>query len=113
MLSSLPSTLAVVAGVAEGLQVSELQRRTAPVDRNDVINHLRRRVPGVFQALLAQGLLLQLDYAKFPPRRRLVELRVGMNPSCMRRMFRLPRPADGFLERRHDQKTISGFSGRS
>lgn len=53
VLSSLPCTLAVVAGVAEGLQVSELQRRTAPVDRNDVIDHLRRRVPVVFQTLLA------------------------------------------------------------
>ena len=34
MLSSLPSALAVVAGVAEGLQVLQVERRPAPIDRD-------------------------------------------------------------------------------
>lgn len=81
MLSSLSCALAVVAGVAEGLQVLQVERRTAPINRGDVVDHLRRSMPVVFQTLLAQGLLLQLDEAEFPPRNGSVELRIGMSAS--------------------------------
>ena len=81
MLSSLSCALAVVAGVAEGLQVLQVERRTAPINRGDVVDHLRRSMPVVFQTLLAQGLLLQLDEAEFPPRTGSVELRIGMSAS--------------------------------
>lgn len=113
MLSSLPSALAVVAGVAEGLQVLQVERRPAPIDRNDVVDHLCRSMPVVFQALLAQRLLLQLDEAQFPPRGGSVELRVGVAASRLRFMLRQPRTADGTFEVRHRQKMISGFNGRS
>lgn len=113
MLSSLPCTLAVVAGVAEGLQVLQVERRSAPIDRDDMVDHLRRSMPVVFQTLLAQGLLLQLDEAQFPPRSGSVELRIGVAASRLRLMLRQPRPADGTFEVRHRQKMISGFNGRS
>ena len=58
-------------------------------------------------------ILRQLHGTDFTPRRRLVELRVGMNPSCMGFVFRLPRAAAGFFQARHRQKMMSGFSGRS
>lgn len=113
MLSSLPSALAVVARVAEGLQVLQVERRPAPIDRDDVVDHLRRSMPIAFQALLAQRLLLQLDEAQFPPRSGTVELRIGVAASRLRLMLRQPRTADGFLELRYRQKMISGFNGRS
>ena len=113
MLSSLPSALAVVAGVAEGLQVLQVERSPAPIDRDDMVDHLRRSMPVVFQALLAQRLLLHLDVAQFPPRGGSVELRVGVAASRLRFMLRQPRTADGTFEMRHRQKMISGFNGRS
>lgn len=113
MLSSLPSALTVVAGVAEGLQVLQVERRPAPIDRDDMVDHLCRSMPVVFQALFAQRLLLQFDEAQFPPRGGSVELRIGVAASRLRFMLRQPRTADGFLELRHRQKMISGFNGRS
>ena len=113
MLSSLPSALAVVAGVAEGLQVLQVERRPAPIDRDDVVDYLRRSMPVVFQALLAQRLLFQFDEAQFPPCGGTVELRVGVATSRLRLMLRQPRTADGTFEVRHRQKMISGFNGRS
>ena len=113
MLSSLPSALTVVARVAEGLQVLQVERRPAPIDRDDVVDHLRRSMPVVFQALLSQRLLLQLDEAQFPPCGGSVELRVGVAASRLRLMLRQPRTADGTFEVRHRQKMISGFNGRS
>lgn len=113
MLSSLPRALAVVAGVAKGLQVPHVERRSAPIDRNDMVDHLRRSMPVVFQTLLAQRLLLQLDEAQFPPRSGLVELRIGVAASRLRLMLRQPRSTDGTFEVRHRQKMISGFNGRS
>lgn len=101
MLSSLPSALAVVAKVAEGLQVLQVERCPAPIDRDDVVDHLRRSMPAVFQTLLAQRLLLQLDEAQFPPRSGLVELRVGMATSRLRFMFQQPRTADGTFQTKH------------
>lgn len=113
MLSSLPSALAVMTGVAEGLQVLQVERRPAPIDRDDVVDHLRRSMSVVFQALLAQRLLLQLDEAQFPPRGGTVKLRIGVAASRLRFMLRQPRTADGTFEVRHRQKMISGFNGRS
>lgn len=113
MLSSLPGALAVVARVAEGLQVLQVERRPAPIDRDDVVDHLRRSMPVVFQALLAQRLLLQLDETQFPPCGGSVELRVGVAASRLRFVLRQPRTADGTFEVRHRQKMISGFNGRS
>ena len=113
MLSSLPSALAVVARVAEGLQVLQVERCPAPIDRDDVVDHLRRSMPVVFQALFAHRLLLQLDEAQFPPCGGTVERRVGVAASRLRFMLRQPRTADGTFEVRHRQKMISGFNGRS
>ena len=102
-----------MAGVTEGLQVLQVERRPAPIDRDDVVDHLRRSMPIAFQALLAQRLLLQLDKAQFPPCGGSVELRVGVAASRLRLMLRQPRTADGTFEVRHRQKMISGFNGRS
>ena len=113
MLSSLPSALAVVARVAERLQVLQVERRPAPIDRDDVVDHLRLSMPVVFQALFAQRLLLQLDEAQFPPCGGMVKLRIGVAASRLRLMLRQPRTADGTFEVRHRQKMISGFNGRS
>jgi hypothetical protein len=46
---------AVVAGVAEGLQVGEVEPRTALVDWHDVVNHLRKGCDASSGALLTQG----------------------------------------------------------
>ena len=101
MLSSLPSALAVVAGVAERLQVLQVERRTAPIDRDDMVDHLRRSMPIAFQALFAQRLLFQLDEAQFPPCGGSVKLRIGVAASRLRFMLRQPRTADGTFEVRH------------
>ena len=113
MLSSLPGALAVVTRVAEGLQIRKVEGCAAPIDRDDMIDHLRWGMATVFYALLAQGLLRELHGPQLAPRGRLVELRVGMNASFVRTMLRQPRAADGFLKRRHIQKMMSGFSGKS
>ena len=112
-LSSLPCTLAVMAAVAEGLQVLQVERCTAPIDRDNMVDYLRRRMPVAFQALLAQRLLLQFDQTQFPPYGRPVELRIGMAASRLRFVLRHPRTTDSAFKVRHSQKIISGFNGRS
>lgn len=102
-----------MAGVAEGLQVLQVECCSAPIDRDDVVDHLRRSVPVVRQALLAQGLLMQLDRPQLSPCGGSVELRIGVAASRLRIVLRLPRTTADSLDRRHGQKMMSEFNGRS
>ena len=63
-----------MAGVAEGLEILNVEIRTALVDWNDVVDHLGGCQATRFEALLAHRLLLQLQGAELSPGCALVEL---------------------------------------
>ena len=65
-----------MAGVAEGLEILNVETRSALVDGNDVIDHLGRCQATRFEALLAHRLLLQLQGSERSPGCALVELGV-------------------------------------
>lgn len=110
---SFASGFPVVACVAEALKVFQIEGRAALIDRTDVVDHLRRSSLTLLFALLTERLPPEFLRSELAPRGGLIELRVGVDPSCLRFMLRLPRTAAGFFECRHGQKMMSGFSGRS
>ena len=110
---SFASGFSVVTSVAEALKVFQIEGCTALVDGADVVDHLCRSSLTLLSALLAERLTPEFLCSELAPRGGLIELRIGVDPSCMRFMLRLPRTAAGFLERRHGQKMMSGYSGRS
>ena len=63
-----------MAGVAEGLEILNVEIRTALVDWNDVVDHLGGCQATRFEALLAHRLLLQLQGSELSPGCALVEL---------------------------------------
>ena len=63
-----------MAGIAEGLEILNVETRTALVDGNDVVDHLGGCQVTRFEALLAHRLLLQLQGAELSPGCALVEL---------------------------------------
>ena len=65
-----------MAGIAEGLEILNVETRTALVDGNDVVDHLGGCQATRFEALLAHRLLLQLQGAELSPGYALVELGV-------------------------------------
>ena len=67
---------AVMARVAEALEVGHIELRAASIDRNDVIDDLCERRNATPLALLAERALLQLQVTELPPCGRLIKLRV-------------------------------------
>lgn len=104
---------AVVADCTERLEVLKVERRTAQVHGTDVVHDTGRSVAALRKAALAERLPAQLLGPQLPPRRRMVELRIGMPAAHLRSMFRLPRATACPFQCRHGQKMISGLSGRS
>lgn len=110
---SLCAGFAVVAGRTERLEVLKVERRTALVHGTNVVHDASRSVAALCKAALAERLSAQLLDPQLPPRRRTVELRIGMSAAHLRSMLRLPRATTGSFQCWHDQKMISGLSGRS
>ena len=79
--------------MAKTLEILKVECRAALVDRTDMVDHLCRSRCALLKALLAERLLLQLHRPQFAPCCRLVELRIGVDPSFVRLMFRQPRTA--------------------
>ena len=65
-----------MAGITEGLEILNVETRSALVDGDDVVNHLGGCHATYFEALLAHRLLLQLQGAELSPGCALVELGV-------------------------------------
>ena len=68
--------LTSVAGVAEGLEILNVETRSALIDGDNVVNHLGGVQTTRFEALLAHRLLLQLQGSELSPGCALVELSV-------------------------------------
>lgn len=90
-----------MASVAEGLEVRQVQRSTAFVDGDDVVDHLCRSDNAFALAFFADRIHLELDAAEVPPFPALVKVRVVMAISLVRFFLRKPRPAAVFLYDRH------------
>ena len=65
-----------MTGVAERLEILNVETRTALVDWDDVVDHLGGCQATRFEALLAHRLLLQLQGSELSPGCALVELGV-------------------------------------
>ena len=65
-----------MTGVAEGLEILNVETRSALVDGDNVIDHLGGCQATRFEALLAHRLLLQLQGSELSPGCALVELGV-------------------------------------
>ena len=65
-----------MAGIAEGLEILNVETRTALVDWDDVVDHLGWCQAIRFETLLAHRLLLQLQGSELSPGCALVELGV-------------------------------------
>ena len=65
-----------MTGVAEGLEILNVETRSALIDGNDVIDHLGGCQSTRFETLLAHRLLLQLQGSELSPGCALVELGV-------------------------------------
>ena len=63
-----------MAGVAEGLEILNVETRSALIDGDNVVNHLGGCQATRFEALFAHRLLLQLQGAELSPGCALVEL---------------------------------------
>ena len=63
-----------MAGVAEGLEILNVETRSALIDGDNVVNHLGGCQPTRFETLLAHRLLLQLQGAELSPGCALIEL---------------------------------------
>lgn len=63
-----------MTGVAEGLEILNVETRSALVDGNDVVDHLGGCQATRFETLLAHRLLLQLQGSELSPGCALVEL---------------------------------------
>ena len=68
--------LTSVTGVAEGLEILNVETRSALIDGNDVIDHLGGCQATHFETLLTHRLLLQLQGSELSPGCALVELGV-------------------------------------
>ena len=68
--------LTSVAGITEGLEILNVETRSALIDGNDVVDHLGGCQATRFETLLAHRLLLQLQGAELSPGCALVELGV-------------------------------------
>ena len=68
--------LTSVTGVAEGLEILNVETRSALIDGNDVVDHLGGWQATRFEALLTHRLLLQLQGPELSPGCALVELGV-------------------------------------
>lgn len=112
-MMALCAGFAVVASCTERLEVLKVERRTALVHGTNVVHDVSRSVAALCKAALAERLSAQLLGPQLPPRRRTVELRIGMPAAHLRSMFRLPRATACPFQCRHGQKMISGLSGRS
>ena len=65
-----------MAGVAEGLEILNVETRSALIDGDNVVDHLGGGQTTRFEALLAHRLLLQLQGSELSPGCALVELGV-------------------------------------
>ena len=63
-----------MAGITEGLEILNVETRTALVDWDDVVDHLGGCQTTCFEALLTHRFLLQLQGAELSPGCALVEL---------------------------------------
>ena len=66
--------LSSVAGIAEGLEILNVEWRTALINGDDMVDHLGGSQTTRFETLLAHRLLLQLQGAELSPGCALVEL---------------------------------------
>ena len=65
-----------MAGIAEGLEILNVETRSALVDGDDMVDHLGGCQATRFETLLAHRLLLQLQSSELSPGCALVELGV-------------------------------------
>lgn len=107
---SLCAGFAVVAGHTERLKVLKVERRTALVHGTNVVYDASRSVAALCKTAFAERLPSQLLGSQLPPRRRTVELRIGMSAAHLRSMLRLPRATACSFQCRHGQKMISELS---
>lgn len=112
-LMTLRTGFAVVAGRTERLEVLKVERRTALIHGTNVVHDTCRSVVALCKTAFAERLPSQLLGPQLPPRRRTVELRIGMSAAHLRSMLRLPRATACSFQCRHGQKMISELSGRS
>ena len=87
--------------VTQRLQVTQIQRRSALVDRNDVVDHRCWYGSSPAQALLTQRILLELHRPEPSPRPALVELGVVMSEPLEGLALLHPRTVFRFLDGRH------------
>ena len=66
-----------MAGITEGLEILNVETRSALIDGNDVIDHLGGCQATQFETLLTHRLLLQLQGSELSPGCALVELSVA------------------------------------
>ena len=90
-----------MTGVAEGLEILNVETRSALIDGNDVIDHLGGCQATRFEALLAHRLLLQLHSTQPSPGSTLVELGVVVAVASERLALGLPRAVYTSFQLRH------------
>ena len=95
------SRFSVVAGIAQALEIVDVEPRAADVDRRYVVDHLGECRDALALALLAKRGLLDLQSAKVTPRCGLIEFVVRMQSSLLDSALRHPRTFFGFLDCRH------------
>ena len=90
-----------MTGVAEGLEILNVEPRSALVDGNDVVDHLGGCVSSVAFALLTHRILLQLYSTQPSPGSTLVELGVVVAVASERLALGLPRAVYTSFQLRH------------
>ena len=90
-----------MALVAQGLKVIHIERSTALVDRDNVVNHLGRTQHSLLLALLAERILLEFESTQAPPLPALVEVGVVMGKSREGFFLREPRALCMLLDAGH------------
>ena len=90
-----------MALVAQGLKITHVQRSTALVDGDDMVDHLRGGEDALSLALLAERILLQLERAEATPLTALVEVGIVMGVAGEGFPLREPRSACMFLDAGH------------
>lgn len=96
-----------MALVAQGLKVIHVERSTALVDRDNVVDHLGRAQHSLLLALLAERILLEFESTQAPPLPALVEVGVVMPESGERFLLREPRTMSVFLDSGHGAISFS------
>lgn len=90
-----------MTAIAQGLEITDIQRSTALVDGDDVVDHLGRNKEALLLALLAERILLQLECSESTPPPALVEVGVVVPESLEGFLLREPRALRMFFDAGH------------